>query len=169
MTSVDRPAFFTTFRKVARTFNKKITDDVCTDYFDALEAVPIDEIEAAADTLVKTSRYWPKPVDWLEAAQRSQKHGREFTRFTPPVVMPDGTTETTFHCVQCRDTGWRPGCGCELGRLDLTKRCPEHPYSRHDMPYPEPLKACACRDSNQVWQANHPRKYVKPGSEKERY
>ena len=123
------------------------------------EAVPLDEIEAAATTLVKSSRYFPKPVDWLEAAQRERRTKR-FEKFTPPVITPDGTTETTYYCYHCQDTGWRPGCGCDLGRLGLTKRCPAHPYERYGMPYPEPLKACACRATNPAWNANHQRQYV---------
>lgn len=165
MTNQDRPAFLTTFKRVARTFGRKIDDATCEDYFSALAAVPIDEIESAAESLVKSSRFFPKPVDWLEAAQRSRKRGGGgFQKFTPPILREDGTTETTYHCHHCQDTGWRPGCGCDLGRLTLTKRCPAHPYERYGMPYPEPVKPCDCRGNNPAWQSNHESRYVEPES-----
>jgi hypothetical protein len=159
MTAADRSAFADVFARVARTFNRKLDASVASDYFTALEAVPFDEIEDAAATLVKSSRYFPKPVEWLEAAQRSRKPKR-FEKFTPPVIAADGRTETTYHCHWCKDTGWRPGCGCELGRLDLLWKCPAHPYQRHGITYPEPMKPCACRHSNPTWQANHQTAYV---------
>lgn len=136
---------------------KRLRDE----YFRALYDVPMEQIHAAADTLAKGTR-WPKPGHWLEAAQRAQKGTRVFSTFSPPVVLPDGTTETSYHCLHCHDTGWRPGCGCDIGRLGLTGRCPGHPYERHGMPYPEPLKACACRAGNPTWQANHQAKYASP-------
>ena len=134
---------------------KRLRDE----YFRALLSAPIEDVQAAADTLAKGTR-WPKPGHWLEAAQRAHKATRSFSTFTPPVVAPDGTTETTYHCTQCRDTGWAPGCGCEMGRLGLTGRCPGHPYERFGMPYPEPLRPCACRSGNPAWQMNHQVKFA---------
>lgn len=161
MTDTDRSAFGVVFGRVSRTFNRKLDAATCSDYFEALQAVPIEDIEAAAVTLVKSSRFFPKPVDWLEAAQRERRPSRNgFEKFTPPVVLPDGTTETSYHCHHCQDTGWRPGCGCDLGRLGITKRCPGHPYEFYGQPYPEPLKACSCRPTNRAWLANHESKYA---------
>lgn len=158
MTGADRSAFFELFSRVSRTFNRKPDAELCGDYFTALEAVPFDDVQAAADGLLKTSRYWPKPVDWLEAAQRARR-GKSFSQFTAPVVVADGE-DAIYHCHQCLDTGWRPGCGCELGRLDMSRRCPAHPFERHGTKYPEPLKACACRATNTRWQHGHPVMYV---------
>lgn len=163
MTSVDRPAFLALWKRVCRTFNHKLDAEQFEDYFTALASVTLEDAESASDALCKSSRYWPKPVDWLEAAQRCRKSPRHFSTFAPPVVTPDGATETTFYCHICRDTGWRPGCGCEMGRLDLTRKCPAHPFTRHGLAYPEPVKPCQCRNSNPSWLANHETKYIAPG------
>lgn len=166
MKDADRFAFSAAFMRIvelhapyALKSDKDAINRLRDEYFRALYDVPIEQVTEAADTLAKGTR-WPKPGHWLEAAQRCRKHGGSFQKFTPPVVREDGTTETTYHCYHCQDTGWRPGCGCDLGRLSLTKRCPAHPYERYGMAYPEPLKACACRSSNPAWNANHQRQYV---------
>ena len=166
MTDADRFAFSAAFMRIVELhapYSLKGDKDAIArlrdEYFRALGDVPIEQVTAAADLLAKGTR-WPKPGHWLEAAQRSRKGSTPFHTFTPPVVLPDGTTETSYHCHQCQDTGWRPGCGCDLGRLGLTKRCPAHPFERFGMPYPEPLRVCQCRATNPTWQANHQTKYV---------
>lgn len=166
MTDADRFEFSSAFMRIVELhapYGLKSDDGAVKrmrdEYFRALIDVPIAEVLEAADALAKGTR-WPKPGHWLEAAQRCRKASSQFQKFTPPVVLPDGTTETSYHCHHCQDTGWRPGCGCDLGRMSLTKRCPAHPYERYGMAYPEPLKPCDCRVGNPAWQANHQRRYV---------
>lgn len=160
MTAADRAAFSSIFARVCRTFNRPFSADVAADYFTALERVPLPELEAAADDLVRSSRFFPKPVDWLTAAQKARKPSH-FARFAPTVVtLPDGRAEITYHCLRCQDTGWRPDCGCEFGRLDYRHRCPAHPFERNGCAYARPVLPCECRAHNPAWLRKYDTSYV---------
>lgn len=159
MTPADRAAFFDLFARVARRHGKKPDAELAADYFQALERVPLEELEAAADLLWKVSRYFPKPVDWLEAAQKVRKPSH-FVRFAPPVLTLDGRAEVTYHCLRCQDTGWRPDCGCEIGRLDFRHRCPAHPFERNGLAYARPVLPCECRGHNPAWLLKYDTSYV---------
>jgi len=162
MTPIDRSRFTQALRTVALVCNKVIKPDVIDAYFEALAAVPIEDIERAGRALARTTKFWPKPVEWLTEVQR--------TSVAPPVSLPppvvlqeDGTQEVAFHCARCEDTGWRPDCGCVVGALDIKGHCPVHGgryVKLHDTTYARARLACECRGTNPTWNANHQTRYV---------
>jgi hypothetical protein len=156
----DRQAFTSLFTRVARSFNKKPDPLQCESYFSDLEDIPLAVVEAAADQLRRTARFFPKVVEWRTAAQKVHKP-LPITR-PEPVVEADGTVVETVYCADCDDTGWRPDCGCPLASLAIGHKCLAHPYVRFGNVYPNPVRACACRPHNPAWQAQHPARYAEP-------
>lgn len=163
MIDADRFAFSTAFMRIVELHApytlktdaeavKRLRDE----YFRALSSVSIEHVTEAADMLAKGTR-WPKPGHWLEAAQRAR--GSQPSRFVVPVMTPDGT-ETVYYCGLCQDTGWRPDCGCHLSELDLSKKCPRHPYERFGLAYPQPVRACMCRATNPAYQRGRETKFA---------
>lgn len=159
MTETDRVAFDVAFRAVVRVhggrdWTEQAIVKLRSDYWDALEELPIALVQTASSELVRSATRWPKPVDWRHAAQRMTK----VAALPAPAVavLEDGTTEPTFVCMTCEDTGWRPECGCDVGRLTDAFRCPRHsPTSEDRRTVRMRVKPCECRRSNPHWFAQH--------------
>jgi len=152
MTPTDRQDFAALCKRLAFTFNKTLKLEVIESYYLALEQVPLSELDAAAATLMRGHKFFPKPVEWLEAVQRNRPAVFPEAR---EVLHADGTIETVHNCPHCEDTGWLPDCGCDLAVLTMTHECPLHPYVKNELEYPRPLMRCPCRATNPYFQANH--------------
>ena len=55
----------------AEMFEKEVSDALHEIYFNALDELSEDQIRHAANVLTKTARFFPKPVDFLEAVKGS--------------------------------------------------------------------------------------------------
>lgn len=102
-------------------------------YAFALADVPVEDIRAACVSLGKSERFWPKPVDIRETANRiaREKATANATRLLPP--KPG--SEPTYRCWRCQDSpaGWLEPMACPAiycGKTEnhaphtFTARCP---------------------------------------------
>lgn len=153
MTSIDRPAFARLVSTLATVHNRKVDDATLLAYFEALEDIPLELIEAGAKELQKHSRHMPKPADFREAVQKVRRAAAPL----PPVTDEHGQPVLTFVCLRCEDTGWRPVCGCDTGRLDMSHRCPEH---GGEGKAPIRVRACECRPTNANFHRDRGARYV---------
>jgi len=160
VTDTDRQRFVPLFQTLARTFNRKSDPAQCNAYFDALVHVPFAELEHAVGHLQRTARFFPKPVEWLDAVQRTRQ---PVAHPQPRVVTEAGVTEAAFFCARCEDTGWCPDCGCHVDHLDAGRKCLLHGgrvLPGYDDPRPRSFGPCPCRETNPTWAANHQPRYT---------
>jgi hypothetical protein len=158
MTPTDREALGHLLLRTASLFNRKLDALTLNAYLDALQDIPLAALETAAVTLQRTQKFWPKPVEWREAAQKTRPMVRR--PMPEPVLLSDGSVEPVLFCPRCEDSGWVPDCGCALDALAANHCCALHPFMRHGLRYPNPLQPCDCRDHNPAWQANHQTRYA---------
>lgn len=69
MTEQDKPQFATALFGLAELLNGKLTDAGLEMYFQALKRFPLAQVEAAANQLVLTMKFFPKPVEFIEAIE----------------------------------------------------------------------------------------------------
>ena len=150
MTTADGPAFEAIFTRVQKLYGKPKDGEMCRAYFDALKELPLAVVDAAAHALIKTEKFWPKPVDWLDAAFKidAPKAGFRPERW---VHTADGHRVATVVCPECSDTGWRPECGCQFESVN--GRCDQHGTGSSASRMP--VVVCLCRDTNPEWKAAH--------------
>lgn len=120
MTDQDKPAFAVAFNRLCVALREKEPDVIqMRIYFDALKALELELVTAAATTLEK-GQWFPKVGEWWTAAEairrERQARQREWLRKAPRPL-----------CATCEDTGWERVAGVEKGQ----------PVDR--------VRACACR------------------------
>jgi hypothetical protein len=127
-------------------FGKKPDAEMGNEYFDALKELPLVIVTDAVASLRKTSRFFPKPVDWLEAAYKLEpiKKGFAPERW---VKTAEGDTVHTVICLKCNDTGWRWECGCEFE--SVYNKCATHGTGSSASTMP--VTHCECRETNPEW------------------
>jgi len=113
MTDEDRPAFVSTFQRLALTFRLKVRpadmDHMIETYVRTFEPYPLHEVVAAGNACVQTHRRFPKPVDWLEVITRTQVGA-------PPDARVMSTHEAA-EWVRAERLHWNDDdgpCGCML-------------------------------------------------------
>ncbi len=146
MTTTDRDAFWAIFCRLSMLFGKKPDAEMCQEYFESLMDLPLVLVTDATVSLKKSSRFWPKPVDWREAAFKLEpiKKGFAPERW---VHTADGHRVATVCCASCNDTGWANQCGCPFDSVD--GKCPEHGTGTSASRMP--VVPCLCRDTNPEW------------------
>lgn len=155
MTHSDVLEFNALLRDVGQVHGKK-TEEMALAYFEALKDIPLDTLRLAKTHLVSHSRFWPKPVDWRAASQKVEARTPLQMPTRAIVTLPDGSTEETYHCARCEDTGWAPACGCYVGTQDMKGHCPTHGgFEKHGVTYRQPVLACVCRANNPNWHFHH--------------
>jgi hypothetical protein len=150
MTTDDGPAFFAIFERVQRIHGKPKDGAMALEYFEALKGLSLHIVDTAAKQVVKTSRFFPKPVDWLEAAYTLEKPKPGFAK-ERWATTASGETVPTFVCLKCNDTGWRLECGCEFE--SVYGKCDQHGTGSSASRMP--VLPCHCRDTNPVWLEAH--------------
>jgi hypothetical protein len=72
--SSDLPAFSLTFDGLARMLSRRMDDgeraNLLADYFKALQSYSLESVQAAAEVIAQKARYFPKPVEWVDAMPR---------------------------------------------------------------------------------------------------
>lgn len=68
MTGKDKSAFATLLFALGETFNETVSEARAQIYFRALKHLSLREVEAAMDVHVRTSQWFPKPAELLQAA-----------------------------------------------------------------------------------------------------
>lgn len=156
MTDPDVTEFSALLRAVGQVYGGKKTDDMAQAYFEALRDIPMATIREAKGHLVRSARFWPKPVDWRAAVQQIEARVPLSMPVRQEVILPDGSTVATYVCPTCEDTGWRPDCGCAVGDQDIRGHCPTHGgHDANGILYRQPVRACGCRSSNPLWNYQH--------------
>ena len=131
MTAADWDHFVDLFESLARAFNKPVTAETpkqARDYFEHLSDYPLPLIEQAKADLIRSSKFWPKVVDWRRACD-SARSAQRTPAFAMSQQLEDGTIEPVYCCATCHDSGWRPACGCRFSEMDWGGRCIRHPRS----------------------------------------
>lgn len=85
------------FMVLAEVFDRTVTDIAIEAYWDALRTVPIEALEGGARRLVSEARFFPRPVEWTEAAadwMRSEELAARARRLqleqsTDPPISPE--------------------------------------------------------------------------------
>ncbi len=150
MTPTDGPAFEAIFTRVQKLYGKAKDAEMALAYFSALVDLPLTVVDAAAHALIKTSRYFPRPVDWLEAAYQLEKPTPGFAK-ERWAKTASGETVPTFVCGRCQDGGWRWECGCLFEMVE--NKCPTHGTGSSVCRMP--VRHCECRDTNPLWREKH--------------
>lgn len=150
MITTDRDAFWAIFSRLNMLYGKKPDADMGNEYFEALQELPMTLVQDAVASLRKTSRYFPRPVDWLEAAYKLEpiKKGFAPERW---VHTADGHRVATVICLSCNDTGWAHECGCPFE--DVSGKCEQHGTGSSASRMP--VVACVCRDTNPEFAMRH--------------
>lgn len=127
MTDADKPAFAQAITLLAVTLKEPELDAMrIRQYFTALSDRPIEFVTEAVEQILRSSSWFPKPAEWLEATFTLEKQRRDTMRAhlrKLPAPL----------CVACNDTGWARNeeansvarCDCqELRRLEILGRRP---------------------------------------------
>lgn len=146
MTITDRDAFWAIFCRLSMLFGKKPDAEMCQEYFESLMDLPLVLVTDATTSLKKSSRFWPKPVDWREACYKLEpiKKGFAPERW---VHTADGQRVATYVCLKCNDGGFRWECGCAFE--DVDGKCSTHKTGSSASRMP--VTPCECRDTNPEW------------------
>lgn len=67
MTEKDRREFETILISLAEIYDTQLTETRLNLYFAALKDLTLEQVKQAANTIARTSRFFPKPADFLEA------------------------------------------------------------------------------------------------------
>lgn len=127
---------------LAETLREQVSDIAVEGYFSALRGCDMNDLRVAADQLAQTSKWFPKPAEWKEAAR---KVGGDRLR----KALPPGRDETWhFGCTRCEDDGWICHV-CE--QIDCIKGTPDHERR---------MKPCPCRATNTTYQRRNQRPRV---------
>lgn len=178
MTDDDYSRWAETLGTVAVAFSRDLDQATIDLYFKALKDVPFELLRLAAADIVRYEERWPTPAKWRKVVDECQGRRAEGgfrqidQRLLPAPIFDQVTQEWvhTYYCYTCRDTGWRPGCGCTADQivtlLDLPQvvgattglgRCKLHGgVEAHGMTYPQGVKPCECRPANPVFNKHHP-------------
>lgn len=147
----DHDRFCAAYRQLAVSLSAKppAHEAVQAAYYDACP-FPLAAVEDALEVLRKTSRFMPRPVQFIGACQDAARRHASNGGDVPPWVNHD---EARYFCTVCDDTGFErrlacDGSGvCRIGRcgkeLDADKQplpSPAHPFTRR----------CSCRATNPV-------------------
>ncbi|OFX02723.1 MAG: hypothetical protein A3E78_15505 [Alphaproteobacteria bacterium RIFCSPHIGHO2_12_FULL_63_12] len=76
MTNGDREAFVTLMAKLAAVYREALDDALLESYWDALKDYELEYLEPAVAYVIRTSRWFPKPVELRETASQYRVEAR---------------------------------------------------------------------------------------------
>jgi hypothetical protein len=121
MTITDVPRYREAFARLCAAFGKRVDPLQQDAWWDVMEGLPIDTLEAGMLDVARasTDRYFPRAADVYAIAC---KRVREQARPTRSIwVNPEtGLRERVFACGRCFDTGWERRALSTEGRPELT-------------------------------------------------
>lgn len=138
MTDTDLDTFGASYRRMATRLGKAVDGAVVMEAFRDVREHPLPVVEAALETLGRSCRFMPRPVQVIEACR---DHARQ--RATDGVGVPSWVDHQAdvFFCNDCHDTGFAQGLVCDGdGRCHLHGCHEAHAYTRK----------CGCRPTNPV-------------------
>ena len=146
MTTADGSAFLAIYTRVCKLWDRPVKEDVAVEFFDALKELPLAIVDEAGRAVCKTSRFFPKPVDWLDAAYKLDRPKPGFAK-ERWAVMASGERVATYVCLKCNDGGFRWECGCLFE--DVDGKCQTHGTGSSASRMP--VTQCECRSTNPEW------------------
>jgi hypothetical protein len=139
MTDSDYPAFLALAERLAQTLQATVGADTYEDLFASLKPFRLEAVQDAAETLRDTARYFPRPVEWREAAETSE------LTFIKRAIQPARREPWHCDCTACDDTGWQTlSCTGDDERCPCRKDRPQDPHTFARM--------CECRERNRTYQ-----------------
>lgn len=122
MTPSDAGMFATVLAELGEVYSEAVSPVRARLYFEALSDLTLDEVRAAAVRVVKTSRFFPKPAELLEAIQGSESDHAEQAwalvlramEQVGPYQSVDFDDEAIHECVRRIFGGWPDACLMEL-------------------------------------------------------
>ncbi len=154
MTAADKVRFVQSFNRLAVASRLPAAEaDAAMQriYFEGLEDLPIDAVEAAAGELVRTSEWFPKVSEWRTAAKTQR------TVLLTLALPPAREEPWREECEACHDTGWELKY-CYPGTPVICERrgpSPKRDCSRDDVPEHTYVVPCVCRATNRTFQRTH--------------
>jgi hypothetical protein len=137
-------AFIDAYAMLAAAYEHTVKNTTRDVYYKQLvreEGCTVEECVAAVPLMLRSEGVWPRIAVWLKAVHtvRYQRERRNAGAIKEPTV--DGEGNAVWACTICRDTGWRPECGCTVeeisrppagvrsanGRLLVPGYCYKHP------------------------------------------
>jgi hypothetical protein len=140
---MSRGEFLQVFNRLSVALREPADDTGVTQstYFDALNDLTLESLQAGATTLMRETgrKFFPTTAEWRTAAVDA---GGELARKC--LALPDGRSEPWHsECASCQDTGWVLDLECDGGDLcGRTKKHLPHSYTR----------GCGCRATNRTYQ-----------------
>jgi hypothetical protein len=118
-------AFLPVITTLAVATSKQLDDETIDTYFSHLKDVPIETLQEATGTLIKSAKFFPSVGEIRTSCDRV--HDSSFQSFSVPAVAPGGLLENTdprlwYACVTCQDSGWA-SYWCR-GSVDASPRHP---------------------------------------------
>lgn len=96
MIARDKPALRRALLTLAEIHGRELTPEMLEAYFDALQTLPIQNVERAIKRATAESAFWPKPAELRELAQSADDR-------RPPPREYDGVP--AYACPDCQDRG----------------------------------------------------------------
>lgn len=138
MTDTDKPAFASAVARLALGLREKEPDAAqMRIYFDAMKDLDVEMVTAAAETLMRSSEWFPKTSEWRAMAQKVEADRTLELEARLRKRMRAGEPPL---CGECDDTGWYfktatnryARCACrDLRRLEILGRRPMPALPEH--------------------------------------
>jgi hypothetical protein len=137
--------FAEALRTLARRLGRKDVDtETATEAFEDLRSFPWPVVTAALETLRKTSRFFPRPQQLIDACHDASReyHSKAF-------VKPDNVNHEAgqYACDVCQDTGFERGLECDGTGVCHVGHCGHEGHVNQPHAF---TRRCACRPTNPV-------------------
>lgn len=110
------------------------------------EGCTVEECVAAVPFLLRAEGVWPRIAVWLRTVYTVRQHRARLTAGAQREPTVDAEGNAVWACTVCRDTGWRPECGCEVGTLVAGAGfCLLHPRIENGLHYRPRFTRCECQ------------------------
>lgn len=88
MLAIERTEFRAVMERLGRVFDRTVSDDLLTDYWDALRDLPLPVLRARAESCIRSSKFFPRPRDLRENPEGER---RVIDTRSPDVDVDDWT------------------------------------------------------------------------------
>lgn len=117
MTEQDGDRFTNAMLALAEVFKNPVSERLTTTYYESLKDLTIEQFETAAQHVIDTGRFFPKPVELREAVEgnQSDEAALAFAEFQQEVsrvgyMRTPSLQPATMEAVRLVFGGWRQAC-----------------------------------------------------------
>jgi hypothetical protein len=141
--------FVDAYARLCNGFDRTMRPGTRREYFRVLidvQGCTVDELSQAADDVLVHGQHFPRIADWFAAVVTVRKRRKAREWQGPGEVFKDAEGNWDWKCHRCRDTGWRPACGCDVGTLAVNAGfCSLHPRIENGVEYRPRFTRCECQ------------------------